>query len=47
LKIILLLSFINTKIYAMLHIFFAVVAVENLAGVATGRGRGVGSWKFI
>jgi hypothetical protein len=31
----------------MLNITFAVVAVETLAKVATGRGRGVGSWKFI
>jgi hypothetical protein len=42
-KIILFRSFINRKIYGLLHIIFAAVRVETLAGFATGErgGRGL------
>jgi hypothetical protein len=42
-KIILFRSFINRKIYGLLHIIFAAVNVETLAGFATGErgGRGL------
>jgi hypothetical protein len=38
--------FIGTKINSMLHINFAVAAVEPLTGVATC-GKGGEGWKFI
>jgi hypothetical protein len=37
----------SVKINAMLHIIFAVAAVETLPGVATGGERGWEGWKFI
>jgi hypothetical protein len=37
----------SVEINVMLHIIFAVEAVETLPGVATGGERGWEGWKFI